>query len=100
METINRIELQGTCSKRHSLIGFAGQPIGYRFDIEVDSELSDEEGRHRYFIPCQVMLLSGTPTANFAYTGGRPVHLIGRLTVRGGSALVEVTEIEYITEED
>ena len=99
MATINRIELQGTCSKRHSLIGFAGQPIGYRFDIEVDSELADEEGRHHYFIPCQVMLLPCTPTANFTYVGGRPVHLFGRLTVRSGSALVEVTEIEYIEED-
>lgn len=99
MEPLNRIELKGTCSEKHSLIGFAGQPIGYRFDIEVDSELADKGGRKRYVIPCQVMLLPCTPTANFTYVAKRPVHLIGRLTVCSGSALVEVTEIEYIEED-
>lgn len=99
MATINRIELQGTCSKEASSIIFAGRIVGYKFDISVHREFADEEGRHHYFIPCQVMLLPCTPTANFTYVGGRPVHLIGRLTVRSGSALVEVTEIEYIEED-
>lgn len=99
MATINRIELQGTCCKRCSLIGFAGEPVGYRFDIKVDSGYADEEGRSHYFIPCQVMLLPGTPTANFTYFGGRQVHLIGRLTISSAGTLVEVTEIEYVEED-
>lgn len=99
MEPFNRIELQGMCSRMYSPIGFAGQPVGYKFHIKVDSGYADEESRQHYFIPCQVMLLPGTPTADFTYFGGRQVHLIGRLTICSAGALVEVTEIEYVEED-
>lgn len=99
MATINRIELQGKCNKDASPIIFAGRIVGYKFDISVHREFADEEGRLYYFIPCQVMLLPCTPTANFTYRGCSTVHLIGTLAVRSGSALVEVTEIEYIEED-